>query len=164
MRLTLTIVVLATIAAVVVPTSRAADPDVRGQGAISDEVIINLCGSRLAKMFAECGPPTFLRAERGKTPAEDDVYCDYDTYGFKVHDRIIRVCFFWEEWKKPIRGIKIGDSREDVEKVLGKAATTVKDKDGAVTAYGYELRDIGAYFFTNFDKNGKVWRVEVSMK
>ncbi len=36
-------------------------------------------------------------------------------------------------------------------------------KEGVVTAYGYDLKDLGAYFFTNF-KAGKVWRVEVSLK
>jgi hypothetical protein len=98
------------------------------------------------------------------SPEDDEVYCDYEAYGFKVRNRIVRVCFFWEEWKGPIRGIKIGDSREDVVRVLGKAPTTVKDKDGVVIAYGYKLKDMGANFFANFDKNGKVVRVEVSLK
>lgn len=164
MRLTLTIVAFAALAALALSTAWAGDPGVQGQGDLSDEAIINICGNHLAKMFAECGPPKDLRAERGDTPAEDQVYCDYDAYGFKVSKGIIRVCFFWEEWQGPIRGIKIGDSREEVAKILGKAPTAVKDKDGNVTAYGYELKDMGAYFFTNFNKDGRVWRVEVSLK
>ena len=90
--------------------------------------------------------------------------CDYGAYGFRVRNKVIRTCFFWADWKGPIRGIKIGDSREDVVKVLGKAPITDKDKDGVVTAYGYELKDLDSELFVNFDKDGKVWRVEVSLK
>jgi hypothetical protein len=58
----------------------------------------------------------------------------------------------------------MGDGREVVLKVLGKAAVTVKDKKGAIAAYGYDLKELDAYFFANFDKDGKIWRVEVSLK
>ena len=71
--------------------------------------------------------------------------------------------FFFNDWTGSIRGIRIGDSYAEVTKVLGNPATTVKNKEGVVTAYGYDLKDLGAYFFTNF-KAGNVWRVEVSLK
>ena len=115
-------------------------------------------------MFAQCGTPTDVYVIRGDTPAEDDVLCEYGAYSFRVRNKVIQICFFWADWKGPIRGIKIGDSREDVVKVLGTAPMTFKDKNGVVTAYGYELKDLDAKFFTNFDKDGKVWRVEISLK
>ena len=132
--------------------------------AVADATIINSCGGPLSKMFAQCGAPGDLRVLRGDAPAEDDVFCDYGAYGFRVRNKAIRTCFFFADWKGPIRGIKIGDSREDVVKVLGNARQPVKDKNGVVTAYGYELKDLDADFFANFDKDGKVWRVEVNLK
>ncbi len=131
---------------------------------ITDTTIINTCGERLFKMFARYGTPDDVRALRGDTAAQDEVLCDYGAYGFRVRDKLVRTCFFWSDWKAPVRGIKIGDSRQQVEKVLGAATITSKDKDGVLTAYGYSLNDLGADFFVNFDKDGKVWRVEVSMK
>jgi hypothetical protein len=152
------------IMAFVVANAGAQDGAATAKNAITDATIINLCGGRLAKMFAQCGTPENLQVKRGGTPDEDDVLFVYESVGFRVRDKVVRTCFFWSNWKGPIRGIKIGDSREDVVKVLGKAPTTDKDKDGAITAYGYDLKDLDADFFTNFDKDGKVWRVEVSLK
>jgi hypothetical protein len=131
--------------------------------AVTDTAIVSMCGARMAKMFAQYGAPQDLWADRGATEAEDDVYLGYGAYGFKVRDKVVRVCFFFRTWQGPVRGVKIGDGLEDVVKLLGNPRTTVKDKNGAVTAYGYELKDLDAIFFANF-KDGKVWRVEVSLK
>lgn len=131
--------------------------------AITDTTIINTCGGRLAKMFTQFGFPSDVWADRGTTEAQDDVFLGYGAYGFKVRDKVIRVCFFFKGWKDPIRGIKIGDSLEEVVKVLGNPRTTIKNKEGVITAYGYDLKDLDAQFFANF-KDGKVWRVEVSLK
>jgi hypothetical protein len=158
------IMAFAVLMALVVASAEAQNSATPAKDAVTDATIINLCGGRLAKMFAQCGTPEDLRVKRGSTPDEDDVLCNYGTYAFRVRDKVIRTCFFWSDWKGPIRGIKIGDSREEVVKVLGKAPSTDKDKDGAITAYGYDLKDLDADFFTNFDKDGKVWRVEVSLK
>jgi hypothetical protein len=131
---------------------------------ITDEMIVNTCGGRLAMMFALYGTPQDVWADRGATEDEDDVYLGYGAYGFKVRDRMVRVCFFFKGWEGPIRGIKIGDSREDVVRILGSPRMTVTNKDGVVTAYGYELNNLDANFFANFHEDGKVWRVEVSSK
>ena len=128
-----------------------------------DEAIITLCGGRQARMFALFGVPQELWSERGATEAEDDVFVGYGPFGFKIQDERVRVSFFFNDWTGSIRGIRIGDSYAEVTKVLGNPATTVKNKEGVVTAYGYDLKDLGAYFFTNF-KAGNVWRVEVSLK
>ena len=144
--------------------AEAQDAAAPAKNAIADATIIALRGGPLAKMFAQCGVPQDLRVLRGDSAAEDDVFCDYGAYGFRVRNKAIRTCFFFADWKGPIRGIKIGDSREDVAKALGNATTTAKNKDGAVTAYGYDLKDPAADFFANFDKDGKVWRVEINLK
>ena len=154
----------AVLMALVIASAEAQDRATPAKDAVTDATIINLCGGRLAKMFAQCGTPENLRVKRGNTPDEDDVLCDYGTYGFRVRNKVINTCFFATDWKGPIRGIKIGDSREDVVKVLGTASMTFKDKNGVVTSYGYELKGLDVKFFTNFDKDGKVWRVEVSLK
>ena len=89
--------------------------------------------------------------------------CDYGAYGFRVHNKVITVCFFWQQWKKTIRGIKIGDSRDAVVKLLGAAPITNKDASGAVTAYGYRLKDPNVKFWANFDASGNVNRVEIDL-
>jgi hypothetical protein len=159
-----TLMACAALMTLVVTSAEAQNAAAPAKDAVTDATIINLCGGRLAKMFAQCGIPENIQVKRGDTPDEDDVLCVYESYGFRVRDKVIRTCFFWSNWKEPIRGIKIGDTRENVVKALGKAPSVDKDKDGAITAYGYDLKDLDADFFTNFDKDGKVWRVEVSLK
>lgn len=134
------------------------------QSPVTDAAIIDSCGARLARMFAQFGAPSNLTVKRGGTVDEDDVFCDYGPYGFRVRNKIIRTCFFFSGWTEPIRGIKIGQSRDDVVKVMGSPRITVKDKEGVITAYGYDLNELDAEFYANFGKDGKVWRVEVSLK
>ncbi len=158
------IVACAALMALAVTGAKAKEGAAGSKDSITDTKIINSCGDGLSKMFSRFGTPEDLRVLRGDTSAEDDVFCDYGAYGFRVRNKAIRTCFFFSDWKGQIRGIKIGDGLANVVKVLGNATTTSKDKDGAVTAYGYELKDLGADFFANFDKDGKVWRVEVTLK
>jgi hypothetical protein len=155
------IMACAALIALVVANAGAQDSTTSGKDAVTDTTIINLCGGRLAKMFAQCGTPSNVLAIRGDTADEDDVICDYGDYMFRVREKVIRCCFFRTDWKGPIRGIKIGDSREDVVKALGTAPITVKDKNGIVTAYGYRMKDLGVEFYTNFTEDGKVKRVEI---
>ena len=157
-----TIVACAALMALVVASAEAQDGATPAKDAITDATIIDSCGGRLAKMFAQYGAPSDFVAIRGNTPDKDDVICDYGTYMFRVREKVIRCCFFRTDWKGPIRGIKIGDSREDVVKTLGTAPTTFKDKNGVVTAYGYRMKDLGVEFYTNFDEDGKVKRVEIA--
>jgi hypothetical protein len=139
----------------------AQDSTAPAKDAITDMTVINLCGGRLALMFAQCGLPLDLVAIRADTADKDDVVCDYGTYMFRVRNKKVRICFFRDTWQGPIRGIKSGDSREDVVKALGDPAMTFKDKDGVITAYGYHLKDLGVDFYPNFDQNGKTNKVEI---
>jgi hypothetical protein len=155
------IMACAAMTALVVANAEAQTGATPAKNTVTDATVIDSCSGRLAKMFAQYGTPSNVLPMRGNKPEEDDVLCDYGAYGFRVRNKSIRCCFFWSDWKEPIRGIKIGDSREDVVKVLGNAPITVKDKNGVITAYGYRLKDLGVEFYTDFDKDGKVKRVEI---
>lgn len=161
MRTVLSCVALSTMLAA---CAAAQQPAAVAKPAVTDEAVVEMVGGRLAKMFAHFGTPQDVWAQRGETEDEDEVFFDYGGFATKVREKTVRVCFFYQGWQGPIRGIKIGDSREDVVKVLGEPTTTVKDKNGVVTAYGYDLTDLDANFFANFHEDGKVWRVEVSLK
>ena len=85
---------------------------------------------RLAKLFATFGIPDDVRAYREDDQAKDDtVVLDYGAYGFKVRKKTVRNCLFWPNWKGTIKGIKIGDSRDDVAKVLGKPVVHLYRED-----------------------------------
>jgi hypothetical protein len=150
--------------ALVSMVAQAQNAEPSAKNAITDTMIINSFGGRLAKMFAQFGMPKDLRPKRGSEPAKDEVLCHYGAFGFRVRDKIIQSCFLWKEWERPIRGIKFDDSREDVVKVLGKAAVTVKNKKGDINAYAWELEDLDAYFVVDFDEGGKVWQIEIDSK
>jgi hypothetical protein len=161
MRLTLT---LAALAAMTVTAAGADDPGAPKQGAPTAEAIINVCGGGLTQVF-KFGVPKHVLAKRGDAVEEDDVLFRYDDFIVRVHETTVTNCFFMSDWKGPIQGIKIGDSREDVAKVLGKPRSVVKDKDGVETAYGYGLKGTDAKLdlWANFSEEGKVKRVEIEL-
>jgi hypothetical protein len=128
---------------------------------VTDAMIIDSCGGRVGDMFARYGTPVDVVPIRGKEPDEDDVICNYGAYMFRVRDRMVRCCFFLKTWKGSIQGIKIGDSRDDVVKVLGEAPIVFKDKKGVVTDYGYRMKKLGVKLYANFDEDGKLKRVEI---
>ena len=159
MRLTIALLLIAALA---VTTVRAVDPGNGGNATLSDDAIINLCGARLAKVFAQFGTPTNIYPYRGSTPDNDGVTFDYGTYGFNINSKTVCTCFFWSGWKGTVNGIKIGDSQQDVEKVLG--TTHQVDKTASQSAlgdFGFDLID--AVLWIDFDKNDKVYRVDVDL-
>lgn len=155
--------VCAVLIALVAATGLAEESAKPANDAVADAAIISMCGGTQAKLFTIYGVPEDLWASRGATEDLDSVFLGYGPYGFRVRDKVVRVCFFFRGWKGIIRGIRIGDGYDDVTRVLGTPRTTVKAQDGTVTAYGYQFKDLDAEFFANF-KEGKVWRVEVSLK
>lgn len=124
--------------------------------------IIQSCGYDLATLFAKFGQPSDLVPARGEKVEMDRVLCDYETFMFSFRDQKIQGAFFREGWKGSILGIKIGDTREAVVKVLGTAPEIFKNKDGVITDYGYPRKDLGVEFYANFDaKTGQLIRVEI---
>jgi hypothetical protein len=130
---------------------------------ISDIVVINLCGNHLTKMFLQCGTPLNVVPIRGDTEDDDEVICDYGSYMFRVRNKMIRHGFFLKDWPGPILGVKMGDSREEVLKILGKPSMTFKNKEGVITDFGFDMKELGVQVFTKFDEEGKMKRVQIAI-
>ena len=88
------IMACAALVALVVASAEAQDGAAPAKDAITDAAIINSCGGRLAKMFAQFGTPSDLWVARGNTEDEDEVICNYHTYMFRVRGKVIQTCFF----------------------------------------------------------------------
>ena len=135
------------------------------KNAVTDATVINLCGGRLAKMFAQCGTPVDISVKRGDTPAEDDVLCNYGAYAFRVRDKLVRVLLYMGGLEGHDQGSQDRrQPRRRGESARARPRLPTRTRTARVTAYGYDLKDLDADFFVNFDKDGKVWRVEISLK
>lgn len=150
----------AVLAILVATTAMAEDPAPVKKVDATDEMIINARGGNLAQLFP-FGVPSIVIASRGPTKDDDDVVFGYGTFLLRVHHKTITNCFFTNDWKGTIRGVRIGDSREAVVKILGKPRIVVKNKEGVETDYGYDLKSPDAILYTNFDADGKVKRVQI---
>ena len=126
----------------------------------SDADIIKMCGARLATVFARFGTPDDVTVSRGSNTDLDKVSLDYGSYAIQVRGKTVRTCLFFSSYASPIKGVKIGDTRAQVEKVLGTEHKIEKSSID-VDDYGYALKDLDAMFWTDFDKEGKVRMVEI---
>jgi hypothetical protein len=131
-----------------------------GKKSPTDEAIINTCGSRLVKVFAQFGTPVDLFPQRGNQPDGDSVTLDYGTFGFQIRQKTVQACFFWAEWPGTIKGFKIGSTRAEVVKLLGDSNKTFKNSEGTEDL-GWNRADLDAVFWVDFDKDNKVRKVEV---
>lgn len=141
----------------------AADPKPPDKDAPTDAAIIDMCGGRLAKAFHQFGTPVDLLISRGDKPDDDSVFLDYGPFGLEVRNKTVIGCYFYQEWKDTVKGVKIGDSREQVVKVLGNAPVTIKSKVG-LESFKYDLKDNDAEMYVDFDKDNKVRKVEIQAK
>ena len=158
MRLTIAVTLIAALAATMV---QAVDPGNGGSATPSDDAIINVCGASLDKVFAQFAPADVYPYRRA-TADDDGVTFDYGSYGFNVHNKTVCTCFFWSGWKGTIKGVKIGDSQQDVEKVLGTVHQVDKTvSQSALGDFGYDLID--AVLWIDFDKNDKVYRADLDL-
>jgi hypothetical protein len=148
---------LVTLAATVV---RAGDPAPAAPSGPTDVAVIRSIGLDLPKMFSSFGEPSDIYARRRDDQDKDAVICDYGTYLLEFNNKKVRSAYFWRTWTGPILGIKIGDSREAVTKVLGEANDTFKNKDGEITDFGFKMKDYGVEIYANFE-DGKLYRVEI---
>jgi hypothetical protein len=159
MRLTIALLLITVLA---VATVQAVDPGNGAGTTPSDDAIVNVCGANLAKLFTQFGTPADIIPYRGNTPDNDGVNLNYGDYGFNFRNKTVVTCFFWSTWKGTIQGIKIGDSHQDVEKVLGTTHQTDKTtSQSALGDFGFDLID--AMLWVDFDKNDKVFKVEVDL-
>jgi hypothetical protein len=129
----------------------------------TSEDILNACGSRLVKVFAQFGTPIDVSPTRNSDdPREDTVIFSYGDWGFAIRNKTVEDCFFWT-WNDPVRGIKIGDTSDALVKVLGKPSISNKDGAGGLTGYGWNLKDLDATLYVDFDNNGKVDRIDCEL-
>ena len=128
----------------------------------SDASIIDMCGARLAKVFAQFGNPEEVYCIRASKPENDTVALEYGSFNFRVRDKVVRICTFFSGWKGTIKGIKIGDSREQTVSVLGPKQDSFKNEDGW-DDYGWDLKASDAVLWIVFDKDDKVRTVTVEL-
>ena len=158
--------VLAVVALLITAGIAAEGQQTKGKDAPTDEDIINMVGGRLFKLFAQFGTPEDLRTVRSEeTPEMDTVLLEYGAFAFNVRQKTVQACYFLTGWKGKIKGINLGDSREQVVKALGDEYenSEIKNDDG-VHDYLWELKENGGVLWVTFDKNDRVKRVAVVLK
>jgi hypothetical protein len=141
-------------------------PSVSGKGGPTDDAVLNVIGDRLVRVFTQFGvPENVYPVRQDDNPDDDTVVFHYasDSYGFAIHNKTVSICFFWGAWTGTVKGIKIGDSRDAVVKVLGNPSVTLKDANGVITSYGWDLKDLDAKLYADFDANGIVNRVDAEL-
>jgi hypothetical protein len=100
---------------------RAAEP------AVTTAQVEAAIGSDLPTAIAKFGVPKELGswrstregAERFQHYNDDCVQFGYGSFGLLVQRSSVLGCVFLPDWKETVRGVKPGDSRDDVVKVLG---------------------------------------------
>jgi hypothetical protein len=125
----------------------------------SDKEIIDMVGNRMSKAFPKFGYPVDMSPS--KTGDKQLVFMDYGAYGFKVGDKVVTTCFFFSDWKGAVFGAKMGDSKEEVVKKLGKPASISKMSDG-LPYLEWSFKDQPGTLEINFDKDNKMTRAIVS--
>jgi hypothetical protein len=124
----------------------AADaPTAQAQKSPSDATIIDLCGGHIADMFAKCGVPDAITVN-----GDNVAVLIYGPYAFTVKNKKILGSFFFDDWKGTIKGVKYGDTKDQVVKVLGAGYSDVKGK-------GSDGKPFEAYGFDNKDKKVTCW-------
>jgi hypothetical protein len=123
----------------------------------TDGEVIGLCGERMAKVFDRFGSPEDIRVSGDNDGGID---LDYGAFGFKIKGKTTTACFYWHDWKGPVKGVKIGDDKEQVIKTLGANKQVFKHPDG-LEDYGWELNTPNAVLWVYFDKDSKVKMIDV---
>jgi hypothetical protein len=151
---------LALALALVIATSSSAQEAGGSAKQPTDKEVLDMCGARLKKVFAKFGTPVDLIVSDDN---DGGVNLDYGTFGFKIKAKTATTCFFWPEWTGSVKGIKIGDTKEQVLKALGKNTKTFNRPDGQED-YGWAVTDPeDTVFWTYFDKDGKVRKMDVEL-
>jgi hypothetical protein len=127
----------------------------------SDQTIIDLCGGQIADMFAKCGVPDAITVN-----GDNFAVLIYGPYAFTVKNKKIHGSFFFDDWKGTIKGVKYGDTKDQVVQVLGKAYSDVKGKGSSdakpFEAYGWDNKDKKVTFWLYFTDD-KVSNVQITL-
>jgi hypothetical protein len=155
MRLALALTVCLTI-----PSGANADgPGNKAQQPPTDDAIISSCGAPLSKVFAHFGTPGDLRASGDNDGGVD---LDYGGFGFKIKNKAATACFFWADWKGLVKGVKIGDGKDQFVKTLGANTHIFKHPDG-LQDYGWDLKAPDAVLWVYFEKDDKVKKIDAEL-
>ncbi len=152
-------VALALAACLIAAASVAADDSAGAKQPPTDAAIINTCGARLADVFARFGLPDDLRPSGDNDGGVD---LDYGTFGFKIKNKSAVATFFWSDWKGPVNGVNIGDTKEQAVKILGPSKHVYKHPDG-LEDYGWDLTTPNAILWLYLDKDGKVKKIDTEL-
>jgi hypothetical protein len=125
----------------------------------TDESVINTCGAHLPDVFARFGVPGDLRPSGDNDGGVD---LDYGAFGFKIKNKIAVATFFWSDWPGTVKGVKIGDTKDQAIKVLGPNKHTYKHPDG-LEDYGWDLTTPNAILWLYLDKDGKVKKMDTEL-
>lgn len=123
--------------------------------------ILEMIGLRLNKVFQNFGYPKDLLGSCEDNQFE--VTLDYGTYAFKIKSKTVIICFFWEDYKKPVRGIKIGDSSTKVISILGKPFSQFSRDDGSTIMF-WDDKENDAFFVVFLSEDGTVKRIQLELK
>lgn len=155
MRLVLSLVVCLMMSSLVY----AEDSSLGAKPGLSGDTILGLCGARLAKVFDRLGTPENLRPSGDQDGSVD---IDYGTFGLKIKNKTAAACFFWNDWTGPVKGIRIGDTKEQVLKILGKNDRIYTHADG-LEDYAWNFKSESILFWAWFDKNNKVRKITAEL-
>ena len=107
-------------------------------------------------------PLIFSNAKLGQYPKSDPVQMYYDDgFAFIVQGKSVQSLNFYEGWKGTVKGIKIGDTKEQVEKVFVGKFRPDPDIDND---YIVQLKDSDAEMIVVFDKKSKITKLIVYLK
>ena len=142
-RLTLTLTVLLLLAVY----CQADAPAQPAKQIPTDDVIIKLCGDTLTSMFARCGTPVEIFVNDDK-----QAIVGSGQFGFRVKEKTVTGCCFFQSWTGSFKGSKCGDSKDQAVKTLGGTYKEIKGKD--FDAFGWKLAAQKSTFWLYF-KNDK---------
>ena len=103
--------------------------------------IIDLHGKRLINMFETFGNPNDLYGY-----SDGGVMVRYESFGFHIKEKLIRMCCFFKEYTLPVNGIKIGETKTSIINTLGKPDRKADDKDGKIIYLAYDIPGKDAYY------------------
>lgn len=125
------------------------------------DVIINFSGARLSKVLEKFGFPDDITGYG--TQNNYDALLDYTTFGFKISNKTVIICYFWKDWNKTIRGIKIGDKKTLLIEKWGEPAKSLTMSDGT-PFFAWELKELDSYLIAFLNNDDTIKRISVELK
>jgi len=125
----------------------------------SDKLLAEVVGGRMSKLFPKFGYPVdvFTSDASSNKPS---VFLDYDSYGFKIRNKVVGSCMVFSDWKGTVFNATMGDSQDEIVKKLGKPKTSDKGDDG-LPYMKWSFKDWDGSLEIDFDKDNKMYRAVI---